>query len=95
MVGLLQNAEMDVTQLHQVMELSQSVVSQHLKLFRFQGLVEDRKEGTHVYYRLKKPILVNIVLDAIELQSQDFTQSRAEVSLLKEMRILWEKPSQH
>lgn len=92
LIGLLQQGEMGVSQLYQTMEVSQSLVSQHLKLCRLQGLVTERKEGTHVYYSLKNPIVTSIIANAIEFQAQDVLQSRDEhTNLLIEMGSLWKK----
>lgn len=92
MVGLLQDGEMGVSQLHEAMGVSQSVVSQHLKLFKLQGLVTERRAGTHVYYKLKSNLLKDLVAVAIELQTEDLSQQgKKTIALFKEMRSLWDK----
>ncbi|MEB3286030.1 MAG: metalloregulator ArsR/SmtB family transcription factor [Vampirovibrionales bacterium] len=89
LIGLLQDGEMGVSQLHQMMGVSQSVVSQHLKLFKLQGMLFERKEGTHVYYSLKNRHLVKLIADAVDLQTEDVVQAKdEEAALLAEMRML-------
>ena len=50
---LLEREELAVQELMQVLDMAQSTVSRHLGILREAGLLEDRREGTWVYYRLK------------------------------------------
>ena len=49
---LLQKQEMCVCDIWEYMKLSQNLVSHHLKVLKDFGLVETKKEGTKVNYRL-------------------------------------------
>lgn len=49
---LVAEGEMTVRQLAEAVDLSQPAVSQHLALFREEGLVATRKESQAVFYRL-------------------------------------------
>ncbi|HHX63966.1 MAG TPA: winged helix-turn-helix transcriptional regulator [Chloroflexi bacterium] len=49
---MLQLGELCVCHITEVLGLSQSTVSKHLAVLRNAGLVNDRKEGLWVYYRL-------------------------------------------
>lgn len=51
-IKMLQGREMCVCELQAVLELAQPSVSKHLKLLEEAGLVESRKEGLWVNYRL-------------------------------------------
>jgi ArsR family transcriptional regulator len=51
-VALLAHGELCVCHLQEVLELPQPTVSRQLAILRAAGLVEDRREGTWVYYRL-------------------------------------------
>jgi len=42
-------------------------VSKHLALLRAHGIVEDRREGTTVYYRLLTPCVCNFVTCATQV----------------------------
>ncbi len=48
----LVECERSVSEINQLVELSQSALSQHLALLREQGLVETRREAQTIYYRL-------------------------------------------
>jgi ArsR family transcriptional regulator len=51
-LGLLASGEICVCHIHESLRLSQPLVSRHLAYLRRSGLVETRKEGLWVYYRL-------------------------------------------
>jgi DNA-binding transcriptional ArsR family regulator len=51
-IALLTEAEMNVGQLAESVDLSQSAVSHHLRHLRQMRLVRTRKDGRHVYYHL-------------------------------------------
>lgn len=51
-IALLAQGELCVCHLQDVLELPQPTVSRQLAILRAAGLVEDRREGTWVYYRL-------------------------------------------
>ncbi|MGB0697087.1 MAG: ArsR/SmtB family transcription factor [Rhodospirillaceae bacterium] len=57
----LNGAEVSVNTLVQESTLSQSALSQHLQKLRDQGLVETRREGTRIYYRLADPAVAQII----------------------------------
>jgi ArsR family transcriptional regulator len=52
-VALLGPGELCVCELQEVLDLPQPTVSRHLALLRAAGLVQDRREGNWVYYRLR------------------------------------------
>ena len=51
-IALLSEAEMNVGELADLVGLSQSAVSHHLRHLRQMRLVRTRKDGRHVYYHL-------------------------------------------
>jgi ArsR family transcriptional regulator len=51
-VALLAHGELCVCHLEEALRLSQPKVSRHLATLRAAGVVEDRREGTWVYYHL-------------------------------------------
>jgi len=52
---LLREGERTVGDLQAALELDSSGTSQHLSALRRQGVVENRRDGTSVYYRVKDP----------------------------------------
>ena len=62
---LLAQEESDVGSLAEHCEASRTAVSQHLAKLRLAGLVETRREGRHIYYRLSDGHLRRLVLEAL------------------------------
>ncbi|MEE9126478.1 MAG: metalloregulator ArsR/SmtB family transcription factor [Planctomycetota bacterium] len=54
-LALLEREEMVVQELMSVLDMAQSTVSRHLGILRDAGLLQDRREGTYVYYRFATP----------------------------------------
>jgi ArsR family transcriptional regulator, arsenate/arsenite/antimonite-responsive transcriptional repressor len=51
-IGLLLNGEVCVCHIHESLRISQPKVSRHLAYLRAAGLVETRREGVWIHYRL-------------------------------------------
>jgi len=62
----LRDGERDVNSLQSVLGVSHSGVSQHLSLLRSHRLVEERREGRHVFYHLSQPNLARWLTDGLE-----------------------------
>jgi ArsR family transcriptional regulator, arsenate/arsenite/antimonite-responsive transcriptional repressor len=64
---LLREKELFVCQLMAVTGLSQSLVSRSLAMLEREGLLKSRRQGKHVFYRLKKdpPALGRAVLESM------------------------------
>ena len=54
-VELLGRSERTVSELAAELEIAQATTSQHLAVMRKSGVVETRKDGNFVYYRLADP----------------------------------------
>ncbi len=59
MVDRLAESECTVGELTELVGSDQSTVSKHLAVLRSHGIVEDRREGNNVYYRLLTPCVLN------------------------------------
>ena len=57
----LMKGECPVSELNQTVPLSQSALSQHLAGLRRAGLVETRREGQVIHYRLKSRAVTGII----------------------------------
>jgi len=88
-IGLLLKKEMDVTEIHSELGISQSRISQHLKLMRLKFLVEERREGKHVYYHIKDSRISRVVESALQFQMLGMTTDPETISLLKELFVHW------
>jgi ArsR family transcriptional regulator len=53
-----------VCHLEAVLGLRQAYISQHLMALRDIGLVTTRREGRYIFYQVRDPSLLNLVLDA-------------------------------
>ncbi len=54
-LALLAREELAVQELMEVLGMAQSRVSRHLGILREAGLLHDRRDGTFVFYRFRKP----------------------------------------
>ena len=54
-VDRLGDGECSAGELTRLVDLDQSTVSKHLAVLRAQGIVDDRREGSVVFYRLAMP----------------------------------------
>jgi ArsR family transcriptional regulator len=66
-LGLLLTGEVCVCHIHESLRVSQPKASRHLAYLRRAGLVETRREGLWVYYRLAKSVdpLILTIRDAV------------------------------
>ncbi|MHB1675704.1 MAG: ArsR/SmtB family transcription factor [Acidobacteriaceae bacterium] len=66
-VDRLSRGECSVGELTALVDSDISTVSKHLALLRAHGIVEDRREGTTVYYRLLTPCVCNFFTCATQV----------------------------
>lgn len=66
------------------LEAEPSNVSQHLALLRSKGLVQTRKQGNQVFYRLKDPMLADILGS---MRSYFIAHLEESLSMLRGLRI--------
>lgn len=64
LLELLEAGERNVTELVHATGVSQAMVSQQLRILRAEGVVDDRREGPRVFYRITEP-KVSRILDCI------------------------------
>jgi len=57
----LRDGEQCVCHLEAVLSCRQAYISQHLMVLREAGLVEDRRDGARIYYRVVKPEVFDLV----------------------------------
>lgn len=85
----LGDGEMDVKTLVDIVNISQSGVSQHLALLRTHRVVLERREGRNVYYRLRDESLANWVLDGLQFIEPDKQETREFHSAIKKAKSIW------
>lgn len=80
-VETLGQREMTVTQICESLGIAQANASQHLAILRSKHIVDTRKDGNQIYYRLRDPLLEEI----LKKMRQYFLAHMAEVmSMLNE-----------
>jgi len=60
-VEVLEKGEATVTHIQDELDLPQATVSQHLAKMRGCGIVQNRRDGVNVYYRINEPKVYNIL----------------------------------
>jgi DNA-binding transcriptional ArsR family regulator len=74
---LLRDGERTVGELQTALELDSGGMSQHLTAMRRQGVLESRKEGAKVYYRVKDPRTFQLLAVAREILASQLEESRS------------------
>lgn len=74
---LLRAGELTVGELQQQLELDSSGTSQHLGALRKQGVLESRREGTSVHYRVKDPRTFQLLEIARQILSAHLEETSA------------------
>jgi ArsR family transcriptional regulator len=73
---LLKDGEQTVGKLQSELGIDSSGASQHLAAMRRQGLLESRREGTSVYYRVRDPRTFQLLETARQLISSHLEEAR-------------------
>jgi DNA-binding transcriptional ArsR family regulator len=81
---LLRDGERTVGDLQGQLGLDSSGTSQHLGALRKQGLLESRREGTSVYYRVRDPRLFQLLEVARQILSSNLADTQALLDGLRE-----------
>lgn len=82
---LLRDGERTVSDLQAALGLDSSGTSQHLTAMRRQGLLESRRAGTSVYYRVRDPRTFQLLETAKQILSSQLEEAR---DLLVDLRAL-------
>ena len=84
----LRDGECDVKSLRDTLGISHSGVSQHLMMLRAHRIVCERREGRHVFYRLRQPAMASWLLDATEFLEQE-SEALELREAIREARRAW------
>lgn len=74
---LLRGGESTVGELQAELEIDSSGASQHLGAMRRQGLLESRRDGTSVYYRVRDPRVFQLLETARQLIGSHLAETHA------------------
>jgi len=83
-IHLLRNQELSVSQMMRMLNLPQANLSQHLQVLRDGGLVETRREGKEIYYRLAHK---NLILASDLVREMLVDQHQGEEGVEEELRM--------
>lgn len=79
----LRDGERSVDELSQLMEMAKSNLSQHLGVLRQRRLVQTRRDGPSVYYRISNPKVLDACEILREVLLESLKQDQEFVSMLK------------
>lgn len=88
---LLHERDMDVNELHTLLNLSQPRVSQQLKLLKLHHFVTERREGKHIFYGIKDEGIAKIVEQTLKLEAVELSSDKNTVMLINELVELWKE----
>ncbi|MEI7474137.1 MAG: metalloregulator ArsR/SmtB family transcription factor [bacterium] len=88
-LGLLKEKEMDVNDIQVALEISQSRVSQHLKLLKLNSLVKERRCGRNVYYTVTDSRVTTVVQSALQFQMLCMTTDLNVIDSINELMHIW------
>lgn len=74
---LLRDGERSVGDLQAALGINSSGASQHLSALRKQGVLESRRDGTSVYYRVKDPGMFELLEIARQILTSHYGDTRA------------------
>ena len=78
-LGALRDAELSVGELCERTGIPQANLSQHLATMRSRGVLNTRREGTHVYYRIANPKLLQ-AFDLITEVMQELMDAKSRTA---------------
>jgi ArsR family transcriptional regulator len=81
---LLGNGERTVGELQAALDLDSSGISQHLAALRRQGVIDGRKDGTRVIYRVKDPRTARLLEIARQILVAALSETKALLTELSE-----------
>ncbi len=84
----LRNGERSVNELQALLGCDQSTVSQQLSVLRNRGIVESRKEGTTVFYRVADPAIFRLLDVAREIFNNQLITTQEVLQQLTEVRSM-------
>ena len=90
LLSALQGGERTVTELAEATRRPQPNVSQHLSRLARAGLVEARREGTRVFYRIADPYVLRIcdaVCDSVAARARADEKRQAVVARARRTRV--------
>src|ERR1700756_2065654 len=80
---LLEQEELSVAELQEILAKGQSQISTHLSQLKQAGLVEDRRTGKNIFYRLKKHPDFRVVLELLQRSGDEIPELADDAQALE------------
>jgi DNA-binding transcriptional ArsR family regulator len=90
-VEFLSRGEMSVSQLCEKVGVEQANASQHLAVLRNKHIVEPRKEGNQIFYRLRNPLMGEVLA---KMRDYFFAHMNEAMEMLRKEKKLAKKVEQ-
>lgn len=90
----LRSGEADVGSLKETLGISQSNVSQHLAVLRAHRVVAERREGRHVFYRLRSLELAEWLVDGMRFLPEATEENEEVKNALQNAKRAWTTSTQ-
>jgi ArsR family transcriptional regulator len=81
---MLRTGELNVTELQDHLGIDPSSVSQHLSVLRHKNIVESRKAGTTVYYRIADPEILELLDVSRRIVTNHLINNRSTLEQMEE-----------
>jgi ArsR family transcriptional regulator len=78
----LASGEKNVSEIQSLLGIDQSSVSRQLAILRARNIVEDRKEGTSVYYKVRDPMVFELLDTARQIFGNHLIDTQAMLEQL-------------
>lgn len=85
----LRDHELDVNSIQRILNISHSAVSQNLAILRTHRLVQERREGRHVYYSLVNKAMALWLLQGIDFLEGGLSRTGEMLGAVESARGLW------
>jgi DNA-binding transcriptional ArsR family regulator len=86
-IELLKAGVLSVNAIAEALRISQSAISQHLRVLKQAGLVTDERKGYHIFYSLNKDKLDKYQQDLIKVCNCGCRLSKRKISETKEVLL--------
>jgi len=85
-ISTLKDQEMSATELIEKVGISKANLSQHMSVLKAKGVVETRRSGVNIYYRIANPKILQACTLMKEILLEQFQEKGKLVSNLKRIK---------
>lgn len=85
----MRDHELDVNSIQQILGISHSAVSQNLAVLRTHRVVQERREGRHVFYSLVNKEMANWLMNGIDFLEGGLSRTGEMLDAVESARELW------